>query len=108
MRPKRHLVDDPAQPAVVVGVAGPQHVDPLDHRRVVGPAVVVLEQRPDPGRRVGHLERVAVLAHGVGPVARLAQGAGLVEPAVQGDGPGVAQGEHLGDGRADAVLLAGR
>src|SRR6185369_15715563 len=36
-----------------------------------------------------------------------AQRAGLVEPAVQGDGAGVATDQHVLDGAADAALLAG-
>src|SRR5206468_1096160 len=60
---ERHLVDDAAQSSVVVLVARPQHVDALDHGRVLGPAGVVLEQRPDPGPRMWDLEGVAVLAH---------------------------------------------
>ena len=59
---ERHPVDHPAQPAVVVGVAGPQHVDALDHRRVVGPPVVVLEQRPDP-RRPSAASRTSIDVH---------------------------------------------
>ena len=69
--------------------------------------VRVIEVRP-PGMIVG--DRVLVLE----PLARfagrgeLAERARLVEPAVEGHSPGVAQGEDLGDRRADAVLLDGR
>src|SRR5262245_58144589 len=65
---ERHLEDDPPQPAVVIVVAGIQDVDALDHRRVVGPAVVVLEQRPDARSRMRHLEGVAMLAHENSPL----------------------------------------
>src|SRR5262249_29968064 len=66
---ERHLVDHAPEPSVVVLVARPQDVDALHHRRVVGPSVVVLEQRPDARRRVRHVERVTVFAHDAPPVA---------------------------------------
>jgi hypothetical protein len=64
---ERHLVDHAAETPVVVLVAGPEDVDALDHGCVVGPALVVLEQRPDARRRVRYVERVPVFPHGVPP-----------------------------------------
>ena len=64
-----HLVDHAAEATVVVLVAGPEDVDALHHRRVVGPPFVVLEQRPDARCRMRHVERVPVLPHDVPPAA---------------------------------------
>ena len=58
-----HAVDHAAQEPVALRVARVDHLDAEHHRRVLGPARVVLHQRPDAGGRVGHLEAVAVLAH---------------------------------------------
>src|SRR5450759_4958523 len=42
--PERHLVDHASEAAVVMLVARPEDVAALDHRRVVGPVVIVLEE----------------------------------------------------------------
>src|SRR5439155_4238628 len=65
---ERHLVDDPAQAAVVLLVARPQDVDLDHHRGVLRSPVIVLEQGPETPVAVGKVEVELVLSH---PTSRL-------------------------------------
>ena len=56
-------VAHPPQQAVAARVARPEHLDAEHHRGIVGPARVVLHQRPQPLGRMRKLDLVAVLAH---------------------------------------------
>ena len=52
--PEGQPVDHAPQETVARGVARVDHLDREDHRRVLGPARVVLHQRPDASGRVRH------------------------------------------------------
>ena len=56
-------VGHPAEQAVARPVAGMHDVHGHDHGRVLGPAVVVLHEGPQPGGGVGQVQGVAVLPH---------------------------------------------
>src|SRR5207237_1995303 len=63
---ERERVDDAAEEAVAVGVAGPDDVHVEDGRRVLFPEIVALEERPEPAGGVRQLDRELVPAHRAG------------------------------------------